>query len=83
MFIKASVFDKQCTCLVDSGSAVTIISEELYNSMSFENKPELECVSMTLVSATGENICVKGRAIFEFKIGEVIYKQMTLVAVVD
>lgn len=83
LFVDAAVCGKGSRFLVDSGSAVTIISQEIYNSLPEGSRPELSSSGIVLYSASGDRLAVAGKANFRIKVGKLVYGQEAIVARLD
>lgn len=64
--------------LVDSGSPVTLISYEYFESLG-DRKPDLRSVESTLTSAGGNSLEVIGKSEFRIKLGKHTYNHEILV----
>ncbi|XP_033730852.1 uncharacterized protein LOC117320354 [Pecten maximus] len=75
--------DRSCRYLVDSGSVVTIVTDDFYFSLPESQRPELKSSNILLYSASGDTLKVAGKARFSFKVGKVVYKHEAIVAHLD
>ncbi|XP_069106466.1 uncharacterized protein [Argopecten irradians] len=66
--------------LTDSGSSVTIVTIEVYEQISPDNKPELNRSNLRLSTASGNNLKVYGKCVCNFRIGDRVFTQEVVVA---
>lgn len=65
--VQIVVGDKTISALVDTGSACTLISDEVFRKL--KNVPQLKTFGAKLSTANGGGLSVKGQAILRMKIG--------------
>lgn len=89
-FVRLSAVSKSCwfasveiggvstNMLVDTGSSVSLLSKEIYETLSF--RPILTEVADTLTTADGEPLCVYGKSIFPLRINEIYFDHPIVIA---
>lgn len=66
--------------LVDSGSALTLINERVYDGLPENSRPKLQSANVILIAATGDRIGIRGKAMFGLKVGSIVYEHEVIVA---
>lgn len=89
-FVRLSAVSKSCwfasveiggvstNMLVDTGSSVSLLSKEIYETLSF--RPILTEIADTLTTADGEPLCVYGKSIFPLRINEIYFDHPIVIA---
>ena len=80
--MNAQICEKNVKLLVDTAAILTILNDNLYNSLksSFGRENKLRRVEKVILSATNEPLNVSGKTEMSIKIGEKIYKQELAIA---
>ena len=82
MFVNVQICDKNVKLLVDTGATLSILSDNLYNSLksSLGGEHKLTKVKREILSATDEPVKCSGKTVMSIKIGNKIYKQEFAIA---
>lgn len=64
--------------LVDTGSSMSLLSKEIYETLSF--RPILTEVADTVTTADGEPLCVYGKSIFPLWINQIYFDHPIVIA---
>ena len=79
-YLKTMVQGKHAKMLVDTGSTVTIVSENFVSMLDKKARPNICNTGQPLFSAAGTPLKVKGKASVQFQIGTRKIDQMAIIA---
>ena len=68
LFIKVEVFGIPVDALLDTGSTLSVISPQVFEKISDENKPQIAPVESNLHMANGDTSIPQGKACFKLVI---------------
>ena len=66
--------------LVDTGSAVTLVREDVVRDVKFGNSLKLEVPANSVVAANGEKLDISGQCTMSIKVGALSQQHLVLVA---
>ena len=79
LYTECQILGTPAVFLVDNGSSATLLSYQIFEKIRETEKPYLSPVTNKILGANGQEIKVYGQATLEIMMGDVMYKQLTLV----
>jgi hypothetical protein len=79
LYTRGIICGQPTSFLVDSGSTMTLLSSEMYNSLDAEVRPALTPWSTTIQGVGGIGLRTYGCALMNIGLGNLVYQQMVVV----
>ena len=78
--VEGSIEGRVTRMLVDTGSAVTLVREDVVRDVKFGNSLKLEVPANSVVAANGEKLDISGQCTMSIKVGALSQQHLVLVA---
>ena len=80
LMVEGSIEGRVTRMLVDTGSAVTLVKEDVVRDVKFGNSLKLEVPANSVVAANGEKLDISGQCTMSIKVGALSQQHLVLVA---
>ena len=80
LMVEGSIEGRVTRMLVDTGSAVTLVREDVVRDVKFGNSLKLEVPANSVVAANGEKLDISGQCTMSIKVGALSQQHLVLVA---